>query len=208
METVSYLLAGALGLALAACSGFRVFVPLLAASLAYRTGYLTPSPGFEWLGSWPAVAALGTATVAEILGYYLPVVDNLLDTITGPAAFIAGTLLMTSALPDLPPMVRWGLGVLVGGGTAGIIQTGTSLLRAGSTVTTGGLGNPVLATAENMLAIVGTVLSLLLPLLVAALAVGAVVWVLVHLRRWRQRRAARQHGSAAGPAWPAPGGSA
>ncbi|WP_262920640.1 DUF4126 family protein [Hymenobacter sp. 5516J-16] len=91
-------------------------------------------------------------------------------------------------------MLRWGLGVLVGGGTAGIIQTGTSLLRAGSTVTTAGLGNPVLATVENLLAIVGAALGLLLPLLVAALAVGTVVWVLVRLRRWRQRRAVRRGG--------------
>lgn len=192
MPPLDYLLAGALGLALAACSGFRVFVPLLAASLAYRTGYLTPAPGFAWMGSWPAVAALGTATVAEILGYYIPVVDNVLDAITGPASVIAGAVLMTSALPDMPPMVRWGLGILVGGGTAGIIQTGTSLLRAGSTATTAGLGNPVLATLENLLAIVGSVLGLLVPVLVAALAVGVVLWVLSRLRRWQQRRAARR----------------
>ncbi|MCA8831034.1 DUF4126 domain-containing protein [Hymenobacter pini] len=190
MPHLDFLLAGALGLALAACSGFRVFVPLLAASLAYRTGYLAPAPGFAWLGSWPAVAALGTATVAEILGYYIPVVDHVLDTITGPASVIAGAILMTSALPDLPPMLRWGLGILVGGGAAGIIQTGTTLLRAGSTVTTAGLGNPVLATLENLLAIVGTVLGLLMPLAVAAGAVVLIVWVLSRLRRWRRRRAA------------------
>lgn len=192
MAYVDFLLAAALGLGLAACSGFRVFVPLLAASLAYRTGYLTPAPGFAWLATWPAVAALGTATVAEMLGYYVPVVDNVLDTITGPAAFIAGTILMTSALPDVPPMVRWGLGILVGGGTAGLIQTGTSLLRAGSTVTTAGLGNPVLATLENVLAIAGSVLGLLLPLLMAALVVVLAVWMARHLRRWRLRRAARR----------------
>ena len=191
MSHFDLLAAAALGLALAACSGFRVFVPLLAAALAYRTGYLTPAAGFAWLGTWPAIAALGTATVAEMLGYYVPVIDNLLDTLTGPAAFIAGTILMTSALPEMPPMVRWGLGILVGGGTAGIIQTGTSLLRAGSTVTTAGLGNPVLATLENVLALTGSALALLLPLLVAALAVGTVVWVLGHLRRWRQRQARR-----------------
>ncbi|MET4109099.1 DUF4126 domain-containing protein [Hymenobacter sp. UYP22] len=198
MPYLDYLLAGALGLALAACCGFRVFVPLLAASLAYRTGYLTPAPGFAWMGSWPAVAALGTATVAEILGYYIPVVDNVLDAITGPASFIAGAVLMTSALPDMPPMVRWGLGILVGGSTAGIIQTGTSLLRAGSTATTAGLGNPVLATLENLLAIVGSVLGLLVPVVVAALAVGMVLWVLSRLRRWRQRRAARRQAHLAG----------
>ncbi|WP_400190268.1 DUF4126 domain-containing protein [Hymenobacter sp. B81] len=188
MNPSDYLLAGALGLALAACAGFRIFVPLLATGLAYRTGFMTPSADFAWLGSWPALAVLATATLAEMLAYYFPVVDNLLDTLTTPASFVAGTLLMTSALPELNPLLRWGLGVLVGGGTAGVIQSGTALLRAGSTATTGGLGNPVLATVENLLALVGAVLGLLAPLLMAGLAIGLVVWVLSRLRRWRQRR--------------------
>lgn len=198
MQPQEYVLSGALGLALAACSGFRVFVPMLAASLAYRTGMLEPSAGFAWLGSWVAVAALGTATVAEILGYYFPVVDNVLDTITTPASFIAGSVLMTAALPDLDPAVRWGLGIVVGGGTAGIIQTGTSLLRAGSTLTTAGLGNPILATIENTLAIVGTALALLLPALAAGLGLLLVLYIATRLRRWRQRRASRRVNATSG----------
>ena len=189
---MEYLLSGALGLALAACCGFRVFVPLLAASIAYHTGVLHPSPGFAWLGSWVAVSALGTATVMEILGYYFPFVDNVLDTITTPASFIAGTVLMTAALPDLDPVLRWGLGMLVGGGTAGFIQTGTTLLRAGSTVGTAGLGNPVLVTAENTLAVLGTVLALLLPLLAAGLVLVLVLYIASRWRRWRRWRQRRK----------------
>ena len=182
------LTAGALGLGLAACSGFRVFVPLLAASVAYRAGWLLPSPGFAWLGTWTALLTLATATVAEMAGYYLPLVDHLLDTLTTPASFVAGTILMTATLPHLDPTLRWTLGILVGGGTAGLVQTGTALLRGASTATTAGLGNPVLATAENTLAVGGVVLSLLLPLVAAALAVALVVLVASRLRRWRQRR--------------------
>lgn len=184
--------AGALGLGLAACSGFRVFVPLLAASVAYRAGWLVPAAGFAWLGTWPALLTLATATGAEMAGYYLPVVDNLLDTLTTPASFVAGTILMTSALPQLDPALRWTLGILVGGGTAGLLQTGTALLRGASTATTGGLANPVLATAENGLAVGGVVLSLLLPLVAAGLAVALGLLVLSRLRRWRQRRQARR----------------
>lgn len=191
MEHLDYLVAGGLGLALAACSGFRIFVPLLAANLAYLTGFMTPSSGFEWLGTWPAFGVLATATLAEMLAYYVPVIDNFLDTITTPASFIAGTLLMTSTLPNLDPMVRWGLGVLVGGGTAGMVQSGTALLRAGSTATTAGFGNPILATLENFLAVVGSILGLFLPLIMA----GLVLLLLLYLggRFWRLifRRPAR-----------------
>ena len=188
-----YMVAGALGLGLAACSGFRVFVPLLAASVAYHTGYLAPSAGFAWLGTWAALITLATATVAEIVGYYVPFFDHLLDTLTTPASFVAGTILMTSALPHLDPTLRWTLGILVGGGTAGLIQTGTALLRGASTATTAGLGNPVLATAENTMAVGGVVLTLLMPLVAAILALALVWLVASRLRRWRQRRQAIQH---------------
>ncbi|TPG66628.1 DUF4126 domain-containing protein [Hymenobacter nivis] len=200
METLpltEYIVAGALGLGLAASSGFRVFVPLLAASVAHHFGWLPAAPGFAWLGSWAAVLALAAATVFEVLGYYLPVVDNVLDTLTTPAAIVAGALLMTSSLPHLDPVVRWGLGIVVGGGTAGLVQGGTALLRAGATATTGGLVNPVLATFENVLAVGGTVLALALPLVAGAGAVALVLWGLGRLRRWRQRRALRRAGAPA-----------
>ena len=186
---MQYIVAAALGLGLAACSGFRVFVPLLAASVAHHVGWLPAAPGFAWLGSWPAMATLGMATVVEIAGYYVPVVDNFLDTLTTPASFIAGGLLMTSTLPHMDPAVRWTLGMLVGGGTAGLVQTGTALLRAGSTTATAGLANPLLAKVENVVAVLGSLLALLLPLVAAGLALGLVVWLLTRLRRWRQRRA-------------------
>jgi hypothetical protein len=188
LPILQYLVAGALGLGLAASSGFRVFVPLLAASIAYHTGFLTPAAGFAWLGTWTALLTLAIATLAELAGYYVPLVDHLLDTITTPASFVAGTILMTSALPNLDPTLRWTLGILVGGGTAGLVQTATAVLRAGSTATTAGLANPVLATVENTLAIAGVALTLLLPVLAAVLVIGLLVFILTRLRRWKQRR--------------------
>jgi hypothetical protein len=85
-----------LGVGLAACSGFRVFVPLLLSSLAVHFDLANVTTGFEWMGTWTAIGILATATVLEIGGYYIPWVDNLLDTIATPAAFAAGTLLTTS----------------------------------------------------------------------------------------------------------------
>jgi hypothetical protein len=188
LPILQYLVAGALGLGRPASSGFRVFVPLLAASIAYHTGFLTPAAGFAWLGTWTALLTLAIATLAELAGYYVPLVDHLLDTITTPASFVAGTILMTSALPNLDPTLRWTLGILVGGGTAGLVQTATAVLRAGSTATTAGLANPVLATVENTLAIAGVALTLLLPVLAAVLVIGLLVFILTRLRRWKQRR--------------------
>ena len=42
--------------------GFRVFVPLLALSIAAVTGHLDLAPDFAWLGSWPALVVFAVAT--------------------------------------------------------------------------------------------------------------------------------------------------
>jgi|GEM_PF-203073 len=151
---MDFLLSIALGVGLAACAGFRVFVPLLLTSVAMQAGFVNVAPGFEWMGSWAAFAVLLAATAAEIGAYYVPWLDNLLDTIAAPAAVAAGTLLTTSFVEINNPVLQWGLGLIVGGGTAGFVQIGTTLTRLASTKLSGGLANPVVSTVENFLAIV------------------------------------------------------
>lgn len=164
------LLSLALGLGLSASSGFRVFVPLLVASIASKLGIIHLGESFQWMGSTTAIVAFAAATVFEIAGYYIPFVDNILDTITTPTSVIAGTLLTASVLtPDLDPMLKWGLGIIVGGGSAGIVQAGTALTRATSSVATAGIGNPVVATAEHGFAFAGSILSILMPFVIATI---------------------------------------
>lgn len=179
--TLEFFTSLCLGLGLAACCGFRVFVPLLVTNISYLAGYSTPGVGFEWLGGWVAFAVLASATVVEIVAYYVPVVDNLLDTLATPLAFIAGTVLMTSFIPEGQPVLKWALGLIIGGGSAGVVQLGTNLLRLGSTATTGGIGNPVVATVENFFSVLLSILAMILPVLVAVGIFLFVVWVLRRL---------------------------
>jgi len=137
-----------LGVALAAATGFRVFLPMLIVSGAAYTGHLHLDDSFAWLGTPSALIMLSVAAVAEVLAYYIPVVDNLLDTVATPAAFVAGTIVSAAVMIDAPPMVKWTAAVIAGGGVAGLTQGLTGILRAHSTMLTGGLGNPVIATAE------------------------------------------------------------
>jgi hypothetical protein len=137
-----------LGIALAAATGFRVFLPMLIVSGAAYTGHLQLDNSFAWLGTPAALTMLSVAALAEVLAYYVPVVDNLLDTLATPAALIAGTIVSAAVMTDVPPMVKWTAAVIAGGGIAGLTQGLTAILRAHSTVLTGGLGNPVIATAE------------------------------------------------------------
>ena len=172
----------ALGVGLAAAVGFRVFLPFLVMGGAAYTGHLTLSDGLQWLATPTALAMLSVAAIAEILAYYMPGVDNLLDAIATPTALVAGTIAAAAVMTDLPPIVKWTTAVIAGGGAAGVTQSVTSLLRAKSTVFTGGLGNAAVSTSEAGGALLVSLLALLAPLAALALVV-AFCWVGIRFMR-------------------------
>ena len=172
-----------LGLALSTAAGLRVFVPLFLTSLAARAGLLTLTPGMGWLASDAALVAFITAALLEIGAYYVPWLDNLVDTLAAPAAITAGVIQMAAVTPDLPPLLRWALAVVAGGTLAGFTQLSTTLLRLKSSTLTAGVGNPLLATGELMGSILLVVLGLLLPLLAAVLVVVLLVMLVRRLLR-------------------------
>jgi Domain of unknown function (DUF4126) len=172
-----------LGVALAAATGFRVFLPMLVVSEAAYTGHLHLDDSFAWLGTQSALIMLSVAALVEVLAYYIPVVDNLLDVVATPAAFIAGTIVSAAVMIDAPPMVKWTAAVIAGGGVAGLTQGVTGILRAHSTVLTGGLGNALFSTAELGGAVLISFLALAAP--VAAIAL-VLLFLLVAIRLVRR----------------------
>lgn len=172
METALAIL---VGVGLAASCGFRVFTPLLVASVAASAGYVAPAPGFEWLGTTPALVSLSLATVIEVGAYYVPWIDNLLDSIASPAAVIAGTLLFAAYVTELDPFLKWSLAVIAGGGSAGIVQGGTVAVRLASTSATGGLTNFVVNTLETVAGFFFAILSLIFPILAITLLIFSVI---------------------------------
>ncbi|BAZ44870.1 hypothetical protein NIES4102_18870 [Chondrocystis sp. NIES-4102] len=161
MET---LVAISLGITLSAACGFRVFVPPLAMSLATISGHYTPASGFEWLGTSEAAIALTIATIIEVCAYYIPFVDNLLDTVQIPVAMGIGTVITAATLGHTDPVLQWTLAAIAGGGTAGIMKTLASFTRLFSTGVTGGLGNFIVATIEAIGSISLSILGITLPL--------------------------------------------
>ena len=149
MDNVEIIFSIFLGIGLAAAVGFRVFLPLLVLSLAGYYEYIPLNESWAWAGSLSAVITLSIATLVEIFGYYIPWFDNLLDTIAIPLAAIAGTAVMMATVGDLSPVVTWALAIIAGGGTAAAIKGNASALRITSSATTGGIGNPVVATLET-----------------------------------------------------------
>ncbi len=185
--TFTTLLSIALGIGLAASSGFRVFLPLFALSLSAYFGLWPVNESFQWLASTPALIILGVATVVEIGAYLIPFVDNLLDTIAVPLAGLAGTAVMASTTADLSPAVTWTLAIIAGGGAAAAIKGVGATTRAASSATTAGLANPVVSVVETGIAAVMAVLSLFVPFLAVGVLLLLVFWL------WRKYRKFHNH---------------
>jgi Domain of unknown function (DUF4126) len=169
MSHAELLLSIALGVGLAAAVGFRIFLPLLVVSLSAYTGHLHLNPDLAWLGTLPAVATFAVAAVIEVLAYYIPGIDNILDLLATPIALIAGTVVTAAVIGDVPPLVKWTTAAIAGGGVAGLTQGSTALLRAKSTATTGGLGNAFVSTGELAGATVISLLAVFAPIVALCL---------------------------------------
>lgn len=210
---MEYLLAAIVGVGLAAACGLRAFVPVLGLAVAAKAGWVELGPSTAWLGTWPAIAALSLACIAEITGSLVPAVNHVLDALAAPVATVAGGVVMASQLgsvsgfvPGLPegmsgivavdPMLTWGAALIAGGGVAAAVHAGSATARASSTAVSGGLLSPVYGVIESATSVVASVMAFVVPVLFAivigaglaiglALAVTALVW-------WvRRRRAAR-----------------
>ncbi|MCM2310777.1 MAG: DUF4126 domain-containing protein [Steroidobacteraceae bacterium] len=181
--TIGSLVGIALGIGLAAATGFRIFIPLLIAGLAARFGVLPLGESFQWLASTPALLTLGTAAVLETLAYYIPGVDHALDVLAGPATLAAGVVASAAVMTEIPPAVMWPLAVIAGGGAAGLTKGSTALLRAKSGMATGGLANPVVSTVETVGATGIAILAIAVPVL-CFIGVVALLW-------WVARKAGR-----------------
>lgn len=166
-----------LGISLSAAVGFRIFVPLLVMSLASLGDYLSLSSGFEWIGTFPALMIFSVATLFEIAAYFIPFIDNILDTIAAPTAVIAGTIVMASTIVELEPLFKWTLAIIAGGGAAGLVQSLTTLTRGTSSITTSGLGNPIISATETGASVGISIFAIIFPLAFGAIIILFLIWV-------------------------------
>ncbi|MYI74168.1 MAG: DUF4126 domain-containing protein [Acidobacteria bacterium] len=185
------LLSVGLGVGLAAACGFRIFLPVLVMGLAARAGFLELTENFEWIAGSPALLTVAVAVTCEIVAYYIPWFDNLLDMVAMPAAVATGILVGAANIETTMPFLDWSLAAVAGGGSAAVAQMGTTLLRGASTAATAGLGNPAVSTAENGAAIGMSVLAIVVPVMALASVLILVILVVAGVRRgFRRRRAA------------------
>lgn len=174
-----------LGIGLASASGFRVFLPMFALSLASYFNIIPLNESWAWIGGIPALISFGVAMIFEIFGYYIPFVDILLDTVATPLAAVAGFVIMASTVVDISPTMTTILAIIAGSGSASAMQGLTTTTRLASSVKTAGIGNPIVSTAETGTAITLSSLAIFLPIVAIVLVViifGLIYWIYKKIR--------------------------
>ncbi|MEN5310064.1 DUF4126 domain-containing protein [Chryseobacterium cucumeris] len=190
----SYIISAFIGIGLAAATGFRVFLPMFIVSLASYFNWIPMNEHFEWLAGLPTLITTGIATIIEILAYYIPFVDHLLDTVSIPMATVAGSILFASQFADLGTFPQWALALIAGGGTAATISSGFAGIRAASTAATGGLGNSMVGTTETAGAGIMSVLAMAAPVIAAIFALITLIVVVRFGRKaWKKLKSTKSN---------------
>ncbi|MAX25450.1 MAG: hypothetical protein CMJ19_13195 [Phycisphaeraceae bacterium] len=186
---MDFILAILMAVGLSAACGFRVFVPMFVLSIAANGNHLQLGESFQWIGSDLAMVVFGLATALEIGAYYLPWLDNMLDSVATPAAVVAGSIAAASCVTGESELIGWVGAAIAGGSIAGGVQLTTVATRMTSLATTGGAGNPVVSTIEATASTVVSVLAIVLPLIIIlfVLGFGYLVYRIVNRRRARKQ---------------------
>ncbi len=166
-----------IGIGLAATCGFRIFVPLLITGIAGSSGYLNLGSGFDWIASYPALIIFGIATILELVAYFFPLIDNLLNTISAPAAVLAGVLVTAAVITDMNPVLQWTLAVIAGGGAASATSILSNSTHGASTVVSAGVANPVVSAGESVISVILPIIAIALPVLAFVIIILMVIWV-------------------------------
>lgn len=178
----------AIGIALSATSGFRIFVPFLAVSAAHLAGWLELNETFAWIGTYPALAVFAAATAVEILAYFIPWVDNALEAISVPASAVAGTILTFAFVSEMTPALAWFISIIAGGGTSLVTRAVSNIVHAGSTAASGGAANPAVSLVESIGTVVMSVLAIAVPILALFVLILFAAWAVKAIQRARARK--------------------
>jgi len=176
---------------LSGSAGLNAYIPLLLVALAARFPMSDPlvklQPPFDLLGNWWAIGLIAILLVVEIVADKIPAVDSVNDAIQTFIRPAAGAILFAGSanvITDVHPILALGAGLVVAGG----VHATKAAARPVVTVTTAGVGNPVVSTLEDIIAFILSLLSILLPVIAAILLLTFLFVVIYFIRRWRQRR--------------------
>jgi hypothetical protein len=172
------------GLGLAVPAGLNAYIPLLVVAIASRfTGGIELDEPYDLISTNAGIGLLVLLLTVEIVVDKVPGLDHMNDLVHSVIRPPAGAALMMAATSstDLNPV----LALFVGLGCAGAMHAIKAAARPMVTVTTGGIGNPLISMGEDGLAAITAVIAIFAPyfvILPLLLVLGSSLWTLRRLR--------------------------
>lgn len=176
---------------LAGSAGLNAYIPLLLVALAARFPLNDPliklQPPYDLMGSWWVIGLLAVLLVVEIVADKIPAVDTINDGIQTFVRPAAGAILFAGSanvIGDIHPILALAAGLLVAGG----VHATKMAARPVVTVSTAGIGNPIVSALEDIVAFVVSLLAILLPIIAAVLMMAFIILIIAFVWRWRKRK--------------------
>ncbi len=181
---------GAFGLS--ASAGLNAYIPLLVVSLLAKfTDLIALSKPWDALTSWWTISVLAVLVLVEAVADKVPAVDHVNDTIQTFIRPTAGAIVFAASagsVTEVSPVLSLICGLLV----AGTVHTVKSVaVRPLITASTASMGDPIVSTAEDVVATLISVLSIVLPVLMLIVLV-LLIWAFISLIR-RLRKPAQEY---------------
>jgi hypothetical protein len=173
---------------LSASAGLNAYIPLFIIALIARyTNWFSLNQPFDTLTNPWIIILLGVLIIIEFLADKVPAVNHINDiiqTFIRPAAGAVVFAASAKVLTDVSPVLSLACGLLIAGG---VHTVKAAAIRPAVTAATGGAGNIPVSILEDILSTITSILAIVIPVLVGALAL-----VLLALFAWwlanRQRR--------------------
>ena len=183
MET---LLAAGTGAGLSSIAGLRAYLPLALVGLFARLGLFDLPVALGFLDNWLVVGTLLALALVEGVLDKIPALDTAVDVVQTPVRILAGAVLFSAALEaGLDPAAIPELAA--GGGIAGVVAGLKAFLRPPANVSTAGVSAPFLSGMEDVVALVGGIIAILVPLVSLAL-VAFLLFVFYRIRKRRGKK--------------------
>lgn len=170
---------------LSASAGLNAYIPLLVISLVGRfTDWITLSEPWDTLESWWVIGALVLLSLVEFFADKVPAVNHvndLIQTLVRPAAGAIAFAANANIITDTNLVFSLILGLVIAGG---VHATKSAVVRPAVTATTGGAGNVPVSILEDVISTFLSILSVVVPVLVAAFIIIFTAWIVWLL--WRR----------------------
>ncbi|PDV98774.1 DUF4126 domain-containing protein [Candidatus Chloroploca asiatica] len=167
---MEWIIALATGLGLATASGLNAYLPLLTIGIFARLGMIQLAEPFDLLSNVFVLLVIAVLAVLDFAGDKLPAVDSFFHAAGIVINPIAGAILALASQGDLAtvsPILVGAAGLLAAGST----HAARASVRPVVTAATGGTGNPIISTIEDVTSLVLSILAILVPIFAVVLAI-------------------------------------